>query len=95
MKIEKNKEYRIKGKSKYFKNKYGTENPVIRIEDRHDAIWPNGGWGMQQGNPACLLYAMRSGFESKIMDLHDVWYGKIGQMGELVHASELEEVPSK
>ena len=37
MKIEKNKEYRIKGKSRYFKNKYGTSNPIIRIEAEHTA----------------------------------------------------------
>jgi len=34
MNIQKNKEYRIKGNSNYFKKKYGTSNPVIRVEDR-------------------------------------------------------------
>ena len=32
--IEKDKSYRIKGESEYFKKKYGTCNPIIEIEDK-------------------------------------------------------------
>jgi hypothetical protein len=94
--INKGCSYRIKGNSKYFKDKYGTSNPIIEIEDKDTVIW-NGGWGLQQGNPACLLFAMRSGIE-KLPWNGTVYYGKIGigkegaRLGELVHESELEEL---
>ena len=81
----------IKGSSKYFENKYGTPNPTIEIEDEDMVLWPNGGWGMQQGNPACLCYAVRSGLEG-IGLVGKVYYGHIDGLGELVHESELEEV---
>ena len=90
MKVEKNKEYRIKGKSPYFKGKYGTANPNITIEDKDTALWSRG-WGMQDGNPACMLFGMRSGMEGLPWG-GVVYYGKIGGFGELVHETELEEV---
>ena len=37
--MEKNKEYRIKGKHPYFKDKYGTDNPVFRVEDTDKEIF--------------------------------------------------------
>lgn len=93
MKIRKNKLYKIKGKSKYFKNKYGTYNPEILIEDEDVNVF-GGGWGFQNGNPACLLYAIRNAREG-LPSTGKVYYGKIEidgkfALGELVHESELE-----
>jgi len=97
MEIIKGKKYRIKGKSTYFKKKYGTCNPIIEIEDLDTNIW-KGGWGVQQGNPGCILFGMRSGLELLPWS-GKVWYGHIevskltgARLGELVHESELEKV---
>ena len=83
--------YRIKGDSKYFKDKYGTPNPEFRLEADSREVYGPGGWENAQGNPAALLYAMRSAFEG-IGLRGTVYYGKVGAMGELVHESELEPV---
>ena len=87
--VEKGKEYKIRGNSAYFNKKYGTPNPSIIIEDEDTAIF-SGGWGVQQGNPACMLFAMRTGLEGLSTDEGRVYYGKIGYLGELVHESELK-----
>jgi len=89
MKIIRGKTYRIKGNSDYFKGKYGTANPEFWVEAPTKEIW-KGDWMVQDGNPACMLYGMRSGIE-KLPSI-DTWYGKIGSMGEIVHESELEEI---
>lgn len=46
-------------------------------------------WMDCNGNPACLEYAMRAGFENKPAD-NNVYYGKIGAFGKLMHISDLE-----
>ena len=55
--------------------------------------WENVGgmsWMDAKGNPACLKYAMRTGFsEIPIPTDNEVLYGKIGSFGELIHVSEL------
>lgn len=83
------KRYKIVSKSRYLKKKYGNDIE-IDVEGLDTDLWPNGGWGIQQGNPACLTYAMRScgdgiGFDGP------VWYGHIGHLGELIHESEFGE----
>ena len=94
MKIQKNTKYRIKGKSKYFKYKYGTSNPIITIEDEHKKVlgqW----WAGYSGNPTCMLYGVRNGIEGLPLDndeAEEIYYGKIDGLGELVHISELEEI---
>ena len=45
-------------------------------------------WMTCNGNPACLNYAMRSGFSGLPID-DDVVYGKVGGLGYLVHESEI------
>jgi len=95
MVIVKDKKYRIKGSSKYFKEKYGTANPVIRIEDTDKNVF-GGSWMIQYGNPTCLLYAMRAG-TSELPIAGEVYYGKVylksgAGLGELVHETELEEI---
>jgi hypothetical protein len=92
-KMKINKKYKIKGKSKYFKEKYGTSNPTILIEDTDKNVFGTY-WGNNNGNPTCLLYAMRN-FADKLPISGTVYYGKIGHLGELVHESELEELNEK
>lgn len=93
--ITPNKKYRVKGNSKYFKEKYGTSNPIIQIEDNWKEL-TGGSWSMANGNPACMLYAMRAGTEqlegTGLIDDDKVFYGKIGVLGELVHENELEAI---
>ena len=63
---------------------------LYRIED----YWINvsgGSWMDAQGNPACLMYAMRAGFSGLPID-DNVVYGKIGGLGHLVHVNELGDV---
>jgi len=84
--VENGKTYRIKGDSDYFKDKYGTPNPDIRIEGTDTEVF-GGSWGDQNGNPACILYAIRS---VGVPLSGQVYYGKINGLGELVHESELE-----
>lgn len=45
-------------------------------------------WMFCDGNPACLIYALRSGKEGLPTD-DEVLYGKIGGLGHLIHISEL------
>lgn len=50
-------------------------------------------WGVSDGNPACLAYAMRSAFSVPPLPLDDeVLYGKVGPFGHLVHVTELAAV---
>ncbi len=63
-----------------------------RVEDWWDKIAEQS-WMDSDGNPACLIYAMRS---ASVLPLDDeVLYGKIGPFGHLVHLSEIMEMPSK
>lgn len=97
MQIKPRKTYRIKGNSKYFKKKYGTSNPLIKIENTDYVVF-GGSWAFQNGNPACMLYGMRSAEDdlpSDIIDKQATWYGKVHGLGELVHKSELAEVKKK
>jgi hypothetical protein len=83
------KTYKLK-ESNVLRSKYGdTLDAGIRIEDESHNIWP-GGWAEQIGNFACLSYAQRSAVEGLPRD--KVYYGKIGNLGELVHESELIEI---
>lgn len=67
---------------------------TIRIEDWWDRI-AGKSWGMCDGNPACMIYAMRTGTSEKPVPIDDeVLYGKIGGLGYLVHVSELGEIQS-
>lgn len=97
MSIELGKKYRIKGKSKYFKEKYGTANPTIIIEDTDQNVFGQR-WGFMQNNPACMLFGMRAGVEGLPALKDTVYYGKVslgegrGSLGELVCESELEGV---
>ena len=58
------------------------------LEDLASKLF-GGSWKDQFGNPACLLYALRVADEDLPLD-DDVYYGKIGCMGHLIHKRELE-----
>ena len=93
--MEKNKEYRIKGKHPYFKDKYGTDNPVFRVEDTDKEIFGKS-W-FDGDNPCAMLFGMRMGLEGKSIEeveSQTVYYGHIvsAGLGELVLESELEEI---
>lgn len=48
-------------------------------------------WQFSDGNPAALIYAMRTGLAEHVVPLDDeVVYGKINGLGMLIHVSELE-----
>ncbi len=62
-----------------------------RVEDWWDRVG-NGSWMFAKGNPACLVYAMRTGFsKTPVPDDDEVLYGKVGIFGHLVHISEITE----
>jgi hypothetical protein len=58
-----------------------------RIEDWWDRV-AGKSWMICDGNPACLEYAMRSASERSPID-DEVFYGKIGPFGKLIHVSQL------
>lgn len=71
----------------------------FRIEDYWDRV-SGQSWGDSIGNPAALMYAMRTGLssikEGKSVPYDDeVVYGKINGFGHLVHVSELGAVVVK
>ena len=62
----------------------------FRVED----WWENVGgksWQACEGNPACMVYGIRSGLSGLPLD-DEVLYGKIGPFGHLVHYSEIERM---
>ena len=62
----------------------------ILIEDWWDRINGDGkSWRDCVGNPACLVYAVRSVFNNFPAD-DEVLYGHIDSFGHIVHISELE-----
>ena len=90
--------FRIKGHSGYFRDKYGTSNPVYLAEAEDTELW-EGGWGAS-GAPVCTIYGWRNGVELLPTEGR-VYYGHVlcaapggdtGLVGELVHESELEPV---
>ncbi len=61
----------------------------FEVEGKWEAITGES-WMFTDGNPACLNYAMRVALNGLPMD-DDVYYGKIGSLGHLVHATEIGE----
>lgn len=49
-----------------------------------------GSWMFADGNPAALIYAMRSGMNEMPLD-NEVVYGHIGGFGHIVHVTEIIE----
>jgi hypothetical protein len=84
----KNKYYRIKGNSKYFRRKYGTPNPIVLIKGEDKDIW-SGGWTTSR-TAVCQIYGVRVKKENLPIS-GKVYYGKINEFEDLVHESELGE----
>jgi hypothetical protein len=57
------------------------------VEDYWDSL-TGGSWMFAEGNPACLIYGLRSGLNGLPTD-DNVLYVKIGAFGHLVHLSEV------
>ena len=98
--IEAGKQYRIRGNSDYFREKYGIPTPIIEIKDEDTELF-EGGWRAHDG-PACTIYGWRNGVELLTVD-GKVFYGHVFcapitpdshpiGLGEVVHESELEPV---
>lgn len=65
---------------------------IFRVEDYWDKLTGRS-WGESQGNPACIIYAMRTGLQKfEVPSDDEVLYGKIGSLGHLVHVNEIGEI---
>ncbi len=62
-------------------------NPTLRIEDWWDRV-SGGSWMKATGNPAAMMYGIRSGMNGLPTD-DEVVYGKVGSRGHLIHVSEI------
>jgi hypothetical protein len=81
MEIEKGKTYRIKS-GQYKDSEYRVEGLWHELTGKS--------WMFSDGNPACLKYALR-GVNDDLPNDDNVYYGKIGLFGELIHISEIGE----
>jgi hypothetical protein len=63
---------------------------LYHIEDYWDQVY-GGSWMMATGNPAALLYAIRSLKAGLPID-DEVVYGKVDGLGYIVHVSELGDI---
>ena len=69
-------------------NKLGGQ--MYRVEDWWDRLG-QGSWMFCKGNPACLMYAIRTGTSTPAVPNDDeVLYGKIDGLGHLVHIDEID-----
>ena len=99
MRVKKNTKYRIKTKSGWFKNKYGSETPFIMIEDTDLEVFGDS-WKKRQYVPAVLAFMIRQVADdvAHLGGKDQAYYGKIFTndknfgIGELVFKTELEEV---
>jgi hypothetical protein len=80
--FEKGKTYRITA-GKFKDQEYVLEGLWIELTGKS--------WGESDGNPAALEYAIRTGAEGDTNYDDDVYYGKIGMFGKLIHASQIGE----
>lgn len=56
-----------------------------------EGLWKDvtgGSWMFADGNPACIKYAIRNAEDHLPLD-DNVYYGKIGWRGELIHEKEI------
>lgn len=69
--------------------KYGRyEDETFKIEGTDIDVWGSS-WMVQEGNPAAMEFAIRTGVASH--PTHgEVYYGKVGSAGKLFYESELE-----
>lgn len=63
----------------------------VEVEDWWDRVSGGKSWMWCDGNPACLVFAMRTGFQRHKVPMDDeVVYAKYNGLGVLLHVSELE-----
>jgi len=62
---------------------------TFHVEDWWDRLTGKS-WMVSDGNPAAMMYGIRSGFAGLPVD-NEVVYGKVGPFGHLVHVSEIVE----
>lgn len=68
---------------------------IYWVEDWQDKLFGHDWWmGELQGNPACIQYGLRRKQEN-LPDDQEVVYGKIANLGYILHVSELGEVIEK
>lgn len=73
-----------------FNHRQYPEMDSLIIEDWWDHLTGNS-WMNSRGNPAAMVYAMRTGFASYGVPIdNEVVYGKYKGMGALVHVSEIK-----
>lgn len=73
-----------------------TKGSLAGSEIKIEGLWKDvsgSSWMFAKGNPTCLEYAIRSAADNLPTD-DNVFYGKIGALGYLVHKSELEDEES-
>jgi len=81
------KTVRLKSDVKHFQfEEFGGSEFVV--EDWWDRI-AGKSWMFCDGNPAAMIFGMRSGFNG-LPDDDEVLYGHVGAFGHLVHISEIE-----
>ena len=68
----------------------GLAGGVVTVEDWWDRV-AGQSWMTCQGNPACLVYAMRTGFARYDLPLdNEVVYAHFNGFGQLLHETELD-----
>ena len=80
--IQNGKTYRIKS-GKFKDEEYWVEGLWHEISGKS--------WMNSDGNPACMEYAIRSAMDGENHLDNNVYYGKIGGLGKLMHASQIGE----
>jgi len=92
--------YRITGRSEYFKDKYGTSNPLFTYEGTDQKVWGESWYDVfNRGNPAAVCFKLRMEQAGRDMAWdEEVLYGKVhltgtdARLGELVVPEEIEEI---
>lgn len=88
--MNRSQQYRVKGSSAYFQQKYGTSNPVFVLEAT-DVEAFGVSWRLTRTSAPAFNYALRRAADQLPVE-GVVYYGTITGLGELVHESELEEI---
>ena len=86
--VKPGKTYKIKGKIKYFEEKYGKGVKKIIIEDQSSKVFGQPWFVQNVGNPTVYQFTMRN-MEA---DMKEAFYGKVNNLGELVYPEEIEEL---
>lgn len=92
--IENGQTYRLNHLSPYMFKKYGVARPEITIIGEDVQVLGKS-WQELDNNYAAILFRIRCKEEAISLVRHafsTVFYGKIGDKGELVHISELESL---